>query len=73
MDRPPRPLCRRQRPRQPVRRTDGRGLRVVAERRQPPDLDRFVAALLALVLAEIDAERREGAGDEPAVEQSSGR
>jgi hypothetical protein len=35
----------------------GRTVRVRAVRRGPPDLDRFVAALLALALAETDTER----------------
>jgi hypothetical protein len=48
-------------------------VRVVAERRGPPDLDRFVAALLALALAELDGERREATGDRRPGEQSSGR
>ncbi|MCA1680000.1 MAG: hypothetical protein LC777_14175 [Actinobacteria bacterium] len=46
---------------------------VVAERREPPDLDRFVAALLAVALAEVDAERRSATGEERPLEQSSGR
>jgi hypothetical protein len=35
----------------------GRTVRVCGDRRQPPDLDRFVAALLALALTETDTER----------------
>jgi hypothetical protein len=35
----------------------GRTVRVRAVRRDPPDLDRFVAALLALALTETDTQR----------------
>jgi hypothetical protein len=41
----------------------GRTVRVRAVRREPPDLDRFVAALLALALAETDTERPMGRSD----------
>jgi hypothetical protein len=34
-----------------------RTVRICAVPREPPDLDRFVAVLLALALAELDAER----------------
>jgi len=40
---------------------NGRAVRVRATRREPPDLDRFVAALLSLALAELEHERS-GAG-----------
>jgi hypothetical protein len=47
---------------------------VVAVRREPFDLDRFVAALLALALGDLEGEKRtKEAGDERPVEQSSGR
>jgi hypothetical protein len=36
----------------------GRTVRIRAVRREPPDLDRFVAALLALALVEQDTERK---------------
>jgi hypothetical protein len=42
-------------------------------RQEPPDIERFVAALLALALAELEAERRPGAGGDRPVEQSSER
>jgi hypothetical protein len=41
----------------------GRTVRVRAVRRETPDLDRFVAALLALALAETDTERPMGRSD----------
>jgi hypothetical protein len=37
----------------------GVGVREKGVRRQPPDLDRFVAALLALALDTLDAEREQ--------------
>ncbi len=57
---------RSSRPRRRGQRTprDARMVRVVAVRRQPPDLDRFVAALIALATAELqaqEAQAREGA------------
>lgn len=38
--------------------TENRAVHVRAEPRDPPDLDRFVAALLAMALAELEDERR---------------
>lgn len=40
--------------------TGGRTVQIRAVRREPPDLDRFVAALLALALAEQDDARQAG-------------
>ncbi len=34
-------------------------LHITAVRKDPPDLDRFVAALLALAIARVEAEREE--------------
>ncbi len=34
-------------------------LHLTAVRKDPPDLDRFVAALLALAIARVEAEREE--------------
>jgi hypothetical protein len=45
----------------------------MAVRQEPFDLDRFVAALLALALAELEAERPAPAGGGRSIEQSSGR
>lgn len=73
MDRPTGPATRRQGPRQRASATDGHRVRVVDGKREPPELDRFVAALLALALAELDAERGAGAGDDRPGEQSSAR
>lgn len=73
MDEPGRPRFDRQEPRQRARAGDGHRVRVVAERREPPDLDRFVAALLALALAELEDDRPTRAGGNRSVEQSSGR
>jgi hypothetical protein len=66
-------LFARQRRQQRDREPTGHAVRVAAERRQPPDVDRFAAALLALALAELEDERRAAAGEGPPVEQSSGR
>lgn len=73
MDRPPRPLSRRQRQRQRASAADRHRLRVAAVRRKQPDIERFVAALLALALADLDTERRPATGGDGPGEQSSGR
>lgn len=39
-----------------------RQFHIVPIHREPPDLDRFVAALLALALARVEAERADAAG-----------
>ena len=36
-----------------------RPIHITAVRKDPPDLDRFVAALLALAIARVEAEREE--------------
>lgn len=69
MDRPCPPLLARQSRRQRASEASGHDVRVLTVRRDPPDLDRFVAALLALALAELDGVP----GDDRAVEQSSER
>lgn len=38
-----------------------RPIHITAVRKDPPDLDRFVAALLALAIARVEAEREEAA------------
>ncbi len=63
----PGPHERRQRPGD----TKSRGVRVEARRREPYALDRLVAALLALALAELEAERNPAPGEHPPAEQSS--
>ncbi len=73
MDRTREPRFARQGRGQGATAGDGHGARVVAVRREPPDLDRFVAALLALALAELEHERPAAPGDDRPVEQSSGR
>lgn len=41
---------------------------IVAVRREPPDLDRFVAALLALAMKRLEEERKEKADTEEAAD-----
>lgn len=40
-----------------------RPIHITAVRKDPPDLDRFVAALLALAIARVEAEVEEGEAD----------
>lgn len=73
--------CRQRRPQRATSASREHAVRVVAERRAPPDLDRLVAALLALAMANLNAERRaeaddgerdgDPAGATAAIEQSS--
>lgn len=41
---------------------------ITAVRKDPPDLDRFVAALLALAIARVEAEREEQTTEAPAAD-----
>lgn len=43
-------------------------IKLTAERRDPPDLERFVAALVAYVLARLDAEEVEQAREHDRLE-----
>ncbi len=43
-----------------------------AEKREPPDLDRVVAALLALALARVEQERAEQTEPEPPAKEARG-
>lgn len=43
--------------------------RLIPERREPPDLERFVAALVAFTLARMEAEKQEAADDAGQVEE----
>jgi hypothetical protein len=73
MDRPSQPRSAPQGRGQRASEPKGHAVRIVADRCEPPDLDRFVAALLALALADLDAERRRVTGEDRTVEQSSVR
>lgn len=50
-----------------------RPIHVTAVRKDPPDLDRFVAALLALAIARVEAAREEAATEAPVPEPEGGR
>jgi len=43
-------------------------IHITAVRKDPPDLDRFVAALLALAIARVEAEQEEARSASPEVE-----
>ena len=45
-----------------------RPIHITAVRKDPPDLDRFVAALLALAIARVEAEQAEARSASPGVE-----
>lgn len=45
-------------------------LHLIPERREPPDLERFVAALVAFTLARMEAEKQEA---EQGAQQGSGQ
>jgi len=47
-------------------------IHITAVRKDPPDLDRFVAALLALAIARVEAEREEAKDGAPAGEPGGG-
>lgn len=42
---------------------------LIPERREPPDLERFVAALVAFVLAQMEAEKQEAEDDAGQTEE----
>ena len=44
---------------------------LIPERREPPDLERFVAALVAFTLARMEAERQEA--EQQGAQQDSGQ
>lgn len=43
-------------------------IRITPVRKDPPDLDRFVAALLALAMSRVEAEKEEIDAEKPEVE-----
>ncbi len=43
---------------------------LIPERREPPDLERFVAALLAFTLARMEAEKQAAKSDSGQTEES---
>lgn len=43
---------------------------LIPERREPPDLERFVAALVAFTLARMEAEKQEAADDAGQTEEN---
>lgn len=71
MDRPNEPALLRHERRQGDQEAGRHAIQVTAQRREPLELDRLVAALLALAVAELDAENERSTGDRPRVEQSS--
>lgn len=74
MDQPTTPGFARQGRRQRDREASGsHAVRVVAVGREPPDLDRFLAALLALTLADLEGEKKAAPGGAWPIEQSSRR
>jgi len=44
---------------------------LIPERREPPDLERFVAALVAFTLARMEAEKQEAEDDAAQAEEDA--
>jgi hypothetical protein len=47
-------------------------IRLIPERRDPPDLERFVAGLLAFAMARLEAEEAEAAKEREKGEEEGG-